>query len=56
MYALEEQRVSVTGYARVLYDNYRARLAISGVILPDWNGASPIVKDEFKREAQQVLS
>lgn len=50
------ESISIRGYARTLYDNYRARVQSSGQSLPDWKHASPFVKREFMKEARQLLS
>lgn len=54
----EVSTLTVKGYARVLYTNYRARLMASNnaVLVPQWTKASPFVRNEFIEEARQLLS
>lgn len=56
-YALEGSRISIKGYARILYTNYRARLMLSNkeIVLPEWKNASPFVRNEFIEESRQLL-
>lgn len=44
-------------YARVLYDNYRARIIASSrsLSVPSWENVSPMVRREFIRDARQEL-
>ena len=50
-----QQTVSVKGYARTLYENYRARMVSAGHFFPSWEKASPVIKKEFMQEARQLL-
>lgn len=55
-YAYIQSTTSTKGYARTLYENYRARMSLAGYTMPDWEGASPAIKREFVQEAKQLLS
>jgi hypothetical protein len=50
-----EIKAEIRGYARVLYRNYRARVIASGHTLPIWKHTSPVVKQEFIRNARTEL-
>lgn len=50
-----EQPSSTKGYARTLYENYRARMISAGQFMPKWDNVSATVKREFVREARQLL-
>lgn len=47
--------ISLKGYARTLYENYRARMLSAGQNIPTWAKASASVKKEFVCEARQLL-
>lgn len=54
-YQLNETTTTPQGYARTLYENYRARMVAVGHFVPTWDNASPSAKREFIREARQLL-
>lgn len=58
MYVLKQgYRNSVENYARVLYENYRARIyRATNTLLPKWEEASPFIRKEFRQEAKQALA
>ena len=54
-YLLEQVQSTPQGYARTLYENYRARMLSAGQFIPTWDNTSSTVKREFIREARQLL-
>ncbi len=47
----------IQDYARVLYENYRARVmsSLPSVVIDPWESASPIIRREFIRDARAEL-